>query len=220
MKNLIIIGDGETAELAHDYFLRDTEYNITEHAVDSKFKTKDKIGNKKVITIEELENKYDKKNFFIFVAISHNKLNTIREKYFRYFKEKGYKFASYISSRAFIWHDVQIGENAFILENNVIQKGCKIKDNVTLWSGNHIGHRSIINENCFITSAVVISGYTNIGKNTYVGTNSTIINNIEIGNFCFLNANSLIKTNLNSYVIVNSKKSEISKIDTKKFFKI
>ena len=188
MKTLIIIGDGKTAELAQDYFLNDTNYKIECHAVDGNFKTKNKLGDYDVITLEELEKNFLKDDVFLFVAIGSNKLNAIRTKYYEYFKKKNYSFASYVSSKAFVWHDAKIGDNAFILENNVIQKSCVIGNNVTLWSGNHIGHQSKINDNVFITSHVVISGFCNIGKNVYIGVNSTIINNIDIGDYCFINA--------------------------------
>ncbi|WP_089697836.1 acetyltransferase [Candidatus Pelagibacter communis] len=220
MKTLIIIGDGETAELAQDYFLKDTNYKIECHAVDSNFKTKNKLGNYDVITLEELEKNFLKDDVCLFVAIGSNKLNAIRTKYYEYFKKKNYSFASYVSSKAFVWHDAKIGDNAFILENNVIQKNCVIGNNVTLWSGNHIGHRSKIGDNVFITSHVVISGFCNLGKNTFLGVNSTVINNIDIGESCFINASSNIKFNLKSFSSVNPKSAEISKISTKKLFKI
>lgn len=220
MKNLIIIGDGETAELANDYFSKDSKLTPYLHAVDSKYKSKNKINGCDVITIEDLQSKFSKENILIFIAIGSNKINSIRTFYFNYFKKNNYKFASYISSKAFVWHDVRIGDNVFILENNVIQKGCIIGNNVTLWSGNHIGHRTIIHDNCFVTSHVSISGFCSIGKNSYIGVNSTIINNIKISEHCFINAGCLIKKNLDPYSIVNSRHSEVSKISTKKFFKI
>jgi sugar O-acyltransferase (sialic acid O-acetyltransferase NeuD family) len=220
MKSLVIIGDGETAELAQDYFLNDTNYKIICHVIDSNFKTKDKLGNYDIITIEQLEKKFSKNDICLFIAMGSNKLNTIRTKYYEYFKKKNYNFASYISSKAFVWHDAKIGDNAFILENNVIQKNCIIGNNVTLWSGNHIGHRSKINDNVFITSHVVISGFCNIGKNVYIGVNSTVINNIDVGDYCFINAGCLLKKNYEKYSLINEKHSETSKINTKKYFRL
>ena len=53
-------------------------------------------------------------------------------------KKKGFQL-SYISTKAFVGVLPNL-ENCFILENNVIQHGVTIGNNVTLWSGNHIGH--------------------------------------------------------------------------------
>jgi hypothetical protein len=51
-----------------------------------------------------------------------------------------------------------VQENAFILEDNTIQPFVRIGPNVTLWSGNHIGHHSTVEDHVFIASHVVVSG--------------------------------------------------------------
>ena len=55
------------------------------------------------------------------------------------------------------------GDNCFILEDNTIQPFVSIGNNVTLWSGNHIGHDSTIDDHCFIASHVVVSGHVRVG---------------------------------------------------------
>ena len=57
-------------------------------------------------------------------------------------KAKGYAAATYVSSRAFVWHNVVLGDNVFIFESNVVQHHASIGNDVILWSGNHIGHRA------------------------------------------------------------------------------
>ena len=63
--------------------------------------------------------------------------------------------------RQFALHDISPrppGDNCFILEDNTVQPFVTIGNNVTLWSGNHIGHDSVIEDDCFISSHVVVSG--------------------------------------------------------------
>jgi NDP-sugar pyrophosphorylase family protein len=50
---------------------------------------------------------------------------------------------------------VGLGENCLVLEDNTIQPFASIGRNVTLWSGNHIGHHAQIRDHCFIASHVV-----------------------------------------------------------------
>ena len=40
-----------------------------------------------------------------------------------------------------------------------MQPFVRIGNDVTLWSGNHIGHDSVIGDHCFISSHVVVSGH-------------------------------------------------------------
>lgn len=128
----------------------------------------------------------------MFIAIGYSNLNKNRTYKYIDAKKKGYKFASYISSKATILNDYNIGENCFILENNTIQPFVKIENNVVLWSGNHIGHHSVIHNNCFITSHVVVSGRVDVGENCFIGVNAFLRNNIKIASNCVIGAGAWI----------------------------
>lgn len=219
-KKLVIIGGGETAELAYEYFEYDSPYKVLAFSVESDFIDKKNIFDLPVIPFEELENHYSTKDLYAFVAISYTKLNRLRTRLYKKTKEKGYSIASYISSKAFIWHNVEIGENCFILENNVIQYGVRIGNNVTLWSGNHIGHRSVIKDNCFVSSHVVISGYCEIGENCFIGVNSSIADFKKIAKDNLIGAGSIIIKNTKEGKIYRPAPSVEAKINVYKYFGI
>lgn len=190
MKELLIYGVGEFANIAHEYFTYDSEYSVSGFIVDEEYYSAETYKNLPVMKYSEVESQLD--SIYIFVAISASKINTLRERIFKKLDARGANFASYVSSKAFIWHDVRIGRNVFIFENNVLQTGVKIDDNCVLWSGNHIGHQTEIQKNCFISSHVVVSGYCTIGSNSYIGVNATIIDHIEIAEKTVVGAGTLI----------------------------
>jgi sugar O-acyltransferase (sialic acid O-acetyltransferase NeuD family) len=107
-------------------------------------------------------------------------------------KRKGFECVSYVSSHAFVWHNVEIGDNCFILENNVVQYGVTLGNDIVLWSGNHIGHRTVIRDHVFISSHVVISGYCEIGEHCFLGVNSSVSDHIKVANDCLVGAGALI----------------------------
>ena len=213
-KKLIIIGAGETGELAYEYFKYDSPYKVIAFSAESDFVDKESLFSLPIIPFEELENNYPTKDLYAFIAISYNKLNRVRTRLYKKTKEKGYSIASYISSKAFVWHNVKIGENCFILENNVIQYGVKIGNNVTLWSGNHIGHRSTIKDNCFLSSHVVISGYCEVGENCFIGVNVSLADFKKIAKDCFIGAGANIIKDTKEGKIYRSKPSFETKIDS------
>ncbi|MDY0279154.1 MAG: acetyltransferase [Salinivirgaceae bacterium] len=180
-KKLIIYGSGETAEIAADYFIHDSDYEVIAFTVDKQYLTDNKLMNLPVVDFEEVEKNYPPNKVEIFVAASFGQLNRIRTGMYEKAKAKGYRCASFISSRAFVWHNVEIGENVFIFENNVVQYKAKIGNNVILWSGNHIGHQTVIEDNCFVSSHVVISGFCRIGENSFLGVNSSFNDGIKFG---------------------------------------
>jgi len=219
-KKLIIIGTGETGLIAYEYFQFDSEYDVIAFSVDKEYINENTINNLPVIPFETLEDNYNPNMYETYVAISSGKLNRNRTKVYNQVKEKGYKCASYISSKAFIWRNVEIGENCFIFEDNTLQPFVKIENNVTLWSGNHIGHNTIIKNNSFISSHCVISGFCEISENCFLGVNCTIENNIIIGKDNFIGAGSLIQKNTNEKEFYQAKQTELSKVNTHRLFRI
>ena len=64
----------------------------------------------------------------------------------------GYSLVSYVSSKAILWPNVEIGENCFVMEGSIIQPFARIGDDVTIGPGNRIGHHSVIGDHCFLAS--------------------------------------------------------------------
>jgi len=145
-----------------------------------------------VVAFEDVTEKYPPDSYDFFTALSYSKLNTVRKEKFLAAKKKGYKMVSFVSSRATILNQKTIGENCFILEDNTIQPFVSIGNNVTLWSGNHIGHHSVIGDHTFIASHVVISGGVEIGEQCFVGVNATLRDHIKIGDRCVVGAGALL----------------------------
>ncbi len=177
---IVIVGDGETAEIAYEYFTHDSMHEVVGFAVETAYKKRDELFGLPVVAFEDIEKHFSPQEHLAFAAISYTQLNRVRARIFRAIKAKGYTCASYVSSRAFVWHNAEIGENCFIFENNVIQYKVKIGDNVVLWSGNHIGHQTVIEDNVFISSHVVVSGYCTVGANTFMGVNSSVANDVKV----------------------------------------
>lgn len=180
-KKLVIVGAGEFAEIAYEYFSYDSNYEVVAFAVEEQYISKAELFGLPIVPFEKISVLYPTSDYYVFVALYYGKLNRTRTRLFNQCKKLGYRCASYISSKAFAWHNVQIGENTFIFEDNTLQHHVQIGNNVVLWSGNHVGHRTVIEDNCWITSHDVISGFCKIGKYSFIGVNATIGDEVELG---------------------------------------
>lgn len=191
-KNLVIFGTGDIAQLAWYYFSTDTDYEVVAFTVDREYVGDGRFCDLPVIAFDELAGQFAPADHDLFVALSYSKLNAVRRQ--KYFEAKGlgYRLASYVSSYATVLNDGRIGENCFILEDNTIQPFVTIGDNVTLWSGNHIGHHSSIADHNFIASHVVLSGGCYIQPSCFIGVNATIRDHVTIGEKCVIGAGALI----------------------------
>lgn len=191
-RKLILLGAGETAEVMHEYFTFDSDYEVTAFSVDKDYIKQKKLHGLDVVPLDELTNIFATEEYSFFAAVSYTKLNRVRTAMYMQAKAKGYAPASYISSRASVMPSAKIGEHVFIFENNVIQPFVTVGNNVIMWSGNHIGHRAKIGNNCFLSSHVVVSGFAEIGDNSFVGVNSSVTDYVKVGADCFIGAGSVI----------------------------
>lgn len=193
MRKLVVFGTSDAAELAHYYFSNDTDYQVVAFTVDAEFMPEGRVFcGLPVVPFDRVAQDYPPDSHLIFVALGYSKLNQIRREKYLAAKEMGYSFASYISSKAAILNDGRIGENCFILENNTIQPFVSIGNNVTLWSGNHIGHHSRIDDHAFLASHIVVSGRVTIGEACFIGVNSTLRDHVTVGANCILGAGVLL----------------------------
>lgn len=195
MAKIILFGTGDIAQIANYYFEIDSEHEVVAFTVNKEYITDSSFEGKPVIAFEDIGQNYPSHSYKMFIALSYSNLNKIRQaKYFEA-KEKGYELVSYISSKCSYLSQYQCGDNCFIFEDNTIQPFVKVGNNVTIWSGNHIGHHSILHDHLFISSHVVISGHSNILSNSFIGVNSTIGHQVTIAKENIIGAGSIIIKN-------------------------
>ncbi len=191
-RRLVLVGAGENAEIAFEYFTHDSPYTVVAFAVEQAFLSEREKFDLPVVALERVTEDFPPGEHDAFVAISSTQLNRVRTRLYETVKAAGYACASYVSSHAFVWRNVAIGENTFVFESNVLQHHVSVGDNVVLWSGNHVGHRTVIHDNCFVSSHVVISGYCNIGENAFLGVNASLADGITIGRDCVVGAGAVV----------------------------
>lgn len=194
MAQIVIFGAGDIARLAHYYFTHDSEHEPIAFTVDRKFRTDDQLLDLPVVEFEELVQHFPPHECKLFVALSYAKMNRVRAQKYWAAKELGYDLVSYVSSKCTFLTDHPVGENCFILEDNTIQPFVRIGNNVTLWSGNHIGHDSSIGDHCFITSHVVVSGNCHIAGYCFIGVNATLHNSIFLAPSTLIGAGGIVST--------------------------
>ena len=212
LKNVVIFGLGNIAELAAFYLTRDAGRRVVSFAVDAAYVTSPSWNGLPVVAWEEVERHYPPESTDVFVAVSYTKLNKLRRDKVAEARTKGYGIASYVSSRATIFEDFIPQLNQLILEDNTIQPFALIGENVTLWSGNHIGHHSSIAEDTFIASHVVVSGGVIIGPRCFIGVNVTIRDHVSIGADCVIGAGSIILSDIPDGSVLSPPATEISKV--------
>jgi sugar O-acyltransferase (sialic acid O-acetyltransferase NeuD family) len=195
MDKIVIFGMGDIAQIASYYFEIDSLYTVVAFTVDRPYLIGKEYEGKPLIAFDEVLKKFPPSEYKMFIALSYAQMNKLRERKYFEAKEKGYNLVSYISSKCSYLSQYKQGDNCFIFEDNTIQPFVKIGNNVTLWSGNHIGHHSEIHSHNFISSHVVISGHCIIESNCFLGVNATLAHSITIARESLIGAGAIIAKN-------------------------
>ena len=196
MKKVVIFGTGELAQRIF-FYLKDSDDQVLAFCANKSKIDKEELLGLPVIAFENIKETFPPTEFSMFIALAYSEMNKKRTKFFNEAKNKDYELYSFIHPSTKIWDEFEMGENCFILANNVIQPFVKIGNNVLIGSNNLISHNTTIGDNCFITSNVTMGGHITMGKNCFVGLSATINQRIKIGDECIIGAGTIITKDIN-----------------------
>jgi sugar O-acyltransferase (sialic acid O-acetyltransferase NeuD family) len=191
-RKIVIFGTGDFARVASVYFDLDSPHEVVAFTVNEAYLDGEPLLDREVVAFETLEERFPPDEYAMFVAVGFSRVNQARAEVYEQAKARGYDLVSYVSSKADRLAHVEVGENTFVFEENVLQPFVTVGSNVVLWSGNHIGHDSTIGDHCFIASHAVISGNVKIGPYCFVGVNATFRDGVTIAPRCVIGAGALI----------------------------
>src|SRR5436853_353813 len=90
-QKVVVIGAGEFAEIAYEYFTHDTPHEVAAFSVERAFVKQDNLFGLPIVAFEELPLHYPPDRFAVFVAVTYTKLNRVRARLFNAAKRKGYR---------------------------------------------------------------------------------------------------------------------------------
>jgi len=219
-RKLVVFGAGDIADVAWFYFSRYSDYEPVAFTVDAAYIKEATFRGLPVVPFEEVVASHSPEGHDMFVAMSYSRLNAVRKEKYEAAKRQGYRMASYISPQATVLNEGRIGDNCLILEDNTIQPFVEIGNNVTLWSGNHIGHHSTVRDHCFLASHIVVSGGVEIGEQCFIGVNATLRDHIKVGPRCVIGAGALLLADAEPEGVYMGKATERSRVPSTRLKKI
>ena len=211
---LIIFGTGDFAEVADYYFTHDSRYSVVAFVLDPEFIKEEQFKGRPVLDLDTAALRFSPAGTELFVAIGYTELNAARERKCAAGKQKGYRLASYISSRLPNVEAPNCGEHCFILEANIIQPFVSIGDNVVIWSGNHIGHHTSIGSHCFISSHVVIGGRATVGEYCFLGTNCSIRDHVTVKSRSIIGSGATITKDTEPESVYGSPRADLRRVQS------
>jgi sugar O-acyltransferase (sialic acid O-acetyltransferase NeuD family) len=192
MSDVVLFGVGDFAQVACEYLRRDSPHEVVAFTVHERYIETPELLGLPVVAFEGISDTHPPSDVSMFVAVGFSGVNKTRRDVYEECKRGGYELISYVSSKAMHLGELDLGDNCFVFEANVIQPFVRIGNDVIFWSGNHVGHHTRIGDHCFIASHVVISGNVTIGDETFVGVNATFRDGVTVAPRCVIGAGALI----------------------------
>lgn len=192
---VVIVGTGETAAVAYEYFSHDTPHEIVAFSAEAQFLTADVYYGLPVIPFEELASVYSPVETRAYVAVSYVQLNRVRRRLYLAVKAAGFDCVSYVSSQAMVASEVEIGENSCVQEYVTLQHGVRVDSNVFLGSGTSVGYRSIIEADCFCGAHATIGSSCTVGRGSFLGAACCVANGRSVAEDCIIGVGAVILKN-------------------------
>lgn len=197
-KQLLIFGTGDLAKLMHFYFTHDSAYEVAAFTVNKQYMQQTTFLGLPVIAFEEIENVYPSAQYVMFIAVGYSNMRN-RKRVYELVQEKGYQLTNYRSSKAIIYHDLELGNNNVIMGNVHIEPFVRIGHNNILWSDVLVCHNTEIGNHNFISAKSQIGGFSKIGDLSFLGFNCTVVQHITIADESLIGAKSLVLESTAAY---------------------
>ncbi|MGY3685379.1 acetyltransferase [Vibrio coralliilyticus] len=124
--------------------------------------------------------------------------SNLRECIANYFLELGYRFESVIADSVRLSSFTELGEGVQILENAVVQPGCKIGAFSIINSGALVEHDCQVGTHNHIAPMATLCGQVTTGNGTYIGANTTVIQSLDLGDEVIVGAGAIVTQSLDS----------------------
>jgi len=209
LSDLVIFGTGELARLARRYLDADSAFSVVAYSVDDAYRDSSEVfDGLPLLAGEQLREVYPPERASMFVAIGYRRVNRGRAEVYQRFKDEGYELISYVSSRAIVAPDVEIGDNCFVFEGVIVQPFVRIGNDTIIWSGACVAHDTTIGDHCFIAPMASISGNVEIGSYAFIGNNATVRDGVVVAPSTVVGAGALIKADTEEQEIYAPARSE------------
>jgi len=180
-EDVVIYGNGQVAELAMTRFAADSPHRVVGFTVDGAFVRQPVLHGLPVVPFEEAERHFPPDRVRLFVAVGPTQCNRIRGERFEQARSRGYRFASYVSPRAFVAHGVEIGENAAVGEGVIVHPFVRLGDNVHIGTASVISHHCVLGDHSFLAVGCLLAGNVRVGARCFLGARATVRDHVVIG---------------------------------------
>ena len=190
--DIVIFGTGLTARLAAYVLTHDSTYRPVAFTVHERFIEEAQFAGLPVRRFEDLERAFPPEQVAMIAPLGWTRMGAFREEVVAAGKAKGYRFASYVSSRALTWPGFAPGENCMVFDGAIIEPFARVGVNCIVRAGATLSHDAELGDHGFVAPRALVGGKVSVGDHCFVGAGSAIANSLRIAPRCFIAAGAVV----------------------------
>jgi sugar O-acyltransferase (sialic acid O-acetyltransferase NeuD family) len=192
---VIIFGNQLSASLAWYCLTHDSAMRVAGFTVDAARKDADQFEGLPLVAFESLESTFPPQDYRLIIPVGFVQVNGVRRARYEQARDRGYTFASYVSSRASVWPDLVIGDNVLIYEHAIIQPFARIGSNCIIRSGAHVSHHCHLGDHVFVSAEVAFASSCRVGDQAILGVGAVVRDGLHIAERSFVGAGAVLLVN-------------------------
>ena len=145
-----------------------------------------------LVPFERLEDHFPPERHDLLIAIGPHQANAPRAQRYAEGLARGYRFARYLSTRARLWPDLEVGPGSMIFENVVIEPFSRVGANSVLRANVHVSHDGRIGDHAFLAPRVALAGCCSVGDRCFLGVNTTLRDKVSVAPGCVVGAGAVV----------------------------
>lgn len=190
--DVVVFGLGWLSQLAAYVLAHDSPWRPVAFTVHERFASAGALAGLPVAAFERLEQTHPPERCALIVPLGWRHMGGLRADVVRQRRAKGYRCASYVSSRALTWPDLDHGDNCMIYEGTVVQPYTRLDEGCIVRAGVTLSHDVVVGAYSFVAAGAVVGGRAEIGEHCVVGLGSTVCTGVRVAPRCFIVAGAVV----------------------------
>ncbi len=218
--DVVIFGVGLPSRSAAYVLAHDSPYQPVAFTVHERFMLGAEFAGLPVRRFEDLELVYPPERVAMLAPLGWTRMGGLRQEVVAVGRAKGYRFITYVSSRALTWPSFSAGENCMVFDGVIVEPYARIGENCIIRAGAMLSHDVELGDDCFVAPRALIGGRARIGANCVIGANSTVANGVRVAQRCFIAAGAVVTADTQPDGIYRGNPARRSSVTVDKFKKL
>ena len=189
---LVVFGAGRVASLLRHCIEYDGGRTVAAFTADPEHARAPEFEGLPLVPFDQLEGSYPPAEYDLMVSVGYHRINALRRERFEQARARGYRLPSYVSTRAIVFPDLELGPNCVIHEGAIVQSHARLGENVLLRSGANVGHHSVVGSHTYVATGVIMGGTVTIGEQAFIGVGAVLRDRITLGDRALVGAGAVV----------------------------